>query len=67
MSPLTWSAGKGAIHTPAGGQKTMLRGLILIDTAIDPGTSGGKLLDRSRRVIGVDTAIFSGRRCPPSL
>jgi len=37
-----------------------IRGVIQTDAAVDPGNSGGLLLDSSGRLIGVNTAIISG-------
>jgi S1-C subfamily serine protease len=44
----------------SGGER--LSGLIETDAALQPGDSGGPLLDRSHRVVGMDTAAASGSR-----
>lgn len=38
---------------------SLMRGLIQVDAAINPGSSGGPLLDSAGRLIGVTTAIYS--------
>lgn len=42
------------------GGTARLRGLIQIDAKLQPGDSGGPLLDRNGRVIGIDTAASVG-------
>jgi S1-C subfamily serine protease len=39
------------------GSNSTLRGLIQFDTAVNPGSSGGPLLDRNGQVIGIVTAL----------
>jgi S1-C subfamily serine protease len=40
-------------------QGTLMHGLIQVDAAVNPGNSGGPLLDSAGRLVGVTTAIYS--------
>ena len=41
------------------GREQSLRGLIQFDTAVNPGSSGGPLLDRGGRVVGIVTGLVN--------
>jgi S1-C subfamily serine protease len=48
------------VSDSTGGARARLTNLIRIDAALEPGDSGGPLLDSSGRVIGMDTAASVG-------
>lgn len=57
---LTWSLSAGVVSgldrsVPSGGVE--LKGLIQFDAAVNPGNSGGPLLNRSGQVVGIVTAL----------
>ena len=41
------------------GREEPLRGLIQFDAAVNPGNSGGPLLDRGGRVVGIVTGLIN--------
>jgi S1-C subfamily serine protease len=50
------------VGDPASGVQEQLSGLIQTDAPLQPGDSGGPLMDSSSRVVGMDTAAQVGRR-----
>jgi S1-C subfamily serine protease len=50
------------VGDPASGVQEQLSGLIQTDAPLQPGDSGGPLMDSSSRVIGMDTAALVGGR-----
>lgn len=58
-----WSISKGCISAMNRDIKTrgiMYRDLIQTDAAINPGSSGGALIDLKGRVIGINTLVYTG-------
>ena len=61
---LDWTLTTGVVSAldrslPSGDRRSLIEHLIQTDAAINPGSSGGPLLDSAGRLIGVTTAIYS--------